>query len=99
LNLPIASVRQQIASAVNVILHVQRLRDGSRKIVSIAEVTGMEGEVITLHELITYQSSGLDPVNGKVLGKFKASKLQPRFFDKICEYGFEQKYIELMEKI
>lgn len=96
LSLPTPSVRQQICSAVNVIIHVQRIRDGSRKVVSVTEVTGMEGDVIALQELVTYQHMGKD-ANDKSIGIFKTSKLRPRFFDKLCEYNLEEKFIQLME--
>jgi pilus assembly protein CpaF len=97
-NLPIASVRQQICSAVNVIVHVQRMRDGSRRVINITEVTGMEGDVISLQELVGYQVTGKD-ANGKTRGVFKFSKLHPRFFDKLSEYDLEEKYLRLMETV
>ncbi len=97
LNLPLLSVRQQICSAVNVIIHVQRIRDGSRKVVSISEVTGMEGDVISLQELVTYQYTG-KVENDRSIGIFKTSKLRPRFFEKLCEYNLEEKFVGLMEK-
>lgn len=98
LNLPTLSVRQQICSAVNVIIHVQRTRDGSRKVVSISEVTGMEGDVISMQDLITFHATGKES-NGKTAGVFRASKLHPHFFDKLCEHELEDKYIKLMESI
>jgi pilus assembly protein CpaF len=97
LNLPIVSVRQQICSAINVIIHVQRIRDGSRKVVSISEVTGMEEDVISMQDLITYQHMGKD-AHDKSVGVFRPSKLRPKFFDKLAEYDMEEKFISLMEK-
>lgn len=97
LNLPLPSVRQQISTAVNVIIHVQRVKDGSRKVVSISEVTGMEGDVISLQELVTYQYTGKD-ANGRSIGAFKLSNLRPKFFDKLAEYDMEEKFVRLMER-
>jgi pilus assembly protein CpaF len=95
LKLPTHIVRQQIASAVNVIVQVQRLRDGSRKVVSISEVTGMEDGTIALQPLITFQHKG-ENAEGMLTGEFVSSGLKPRFFDKLRQFNLEEKYISLM---
>ncbi len=86
LNLPARAVREQIASAVNVIIQVQRLRDGSRKLTHISEITGMEGEVITIQDLFKFEYDGEAP-DGSVIGTQKSSGLRPAFFDKARQYG------------
>lgn len=86
MNLPARAVREQIASAVNVIIQVQRLRDGSRRLTHISEITGMEGEVITLQDLFKFEYDGEDE-RGKILGTQKSSGLRPAFFDKARQYG------------
>ncbi|MGI9352866.1 MAG: CpaF family protein [Rhizobiaceae bacterium] len=80
------SIRTQIASAISVIIQVQRLHDGTRRIVSISEITGMEGDVVQLQEIMRFQKEGVDK-NNKVIGKFKATGIRPRFLEEIREIG------------
>jgi pilus assembly protein CpaF len=86
LNLPDRAVRQQISSAINVIVQVSRMPDGSRKIVSISEVTGMEGAVITTHELFAFKRSGYDDRN-RIVGAFSPSGIRPKFIEKLESFG------------
>jgi pilus assembly protein CpaF len=86
LNLPERAVRQQIASAINVIVQVSRLPDGSRKIISISEVTGMEGPVITTQELFVFERSGYDEKN-RVCGTFRPTGIRPMFTERLQAHG------------
>jgi len=86
LNVPDRAVRQQVASAVNVIVQVNRMTDGTRKVTSIAELTGMEGETITMQEIFTFQQAGID-AEGKVVGRFKATGIRPKCADKLTTAG------------
>jgi pilus assembly protein CpaF len=86
LNLPHKAARQQIASAINVVVQVLRLIDGRRKVTSIQEVTGMEGDVITMQELFRFRQTGLMP-NGAVQGHFEASGVRPKFSERLRSYG------------
>lgn len=95
LNLPAKAVREQIASAVNVIVQVQRLRDGSRKTTHISEITGMEGDVVTMQDLVHFEYEGEDE-NGKIVGKQKISAIRPRFYDRAREFGLGEKLLEIM---
>lgn len=95
LNLPSSAVREQIASAVNVIIQVQRLRDGSRKVTHVSEITGMEGEVITMQDLFTLEISGEDE-RGKLISTQKSSGLRPKFYDKARQYGVERMVLDAM---
>jgi len=88
LNLPEKAVRQQIANGIQVVLQVSRLPDGSRKLMSISEVVGMEGEVITMQELFTYERQGMDE-EGNVLGRFRPSGIRPKFADTLQARGIE----------
>jgi pilus assembly protein CpaF len=88
LNLPEKGVRQQIASAIDVVVHVSRLSDGRRKIVSIAEIVGMEGDVITMQELFTFEREGVSP-EGKVVGVFKATGIRPKCAERLMEHGID----------
>jgi pilus assembly protein CpaF len=77
---PTGSVRRYISSALNVIIQVARLFDGSRKIVSFQEITGMEGDIITLQEIFSFEQKGIDP-KGTVKGRFRATGIRPRFVE------------------
>ncbi|MFP3563246.1 CpaF family protein [Paraburkholderia sp. SIMBA_030] len=86
LNLPPKAARHQISSAITVIIQVARLTDGRRKIVSIQEITGMEGEVINLQEIFTFKRSGVDK-DGKVCGYFCATGVRPKFSERLQAFG------------
>ena len=86
LNLTARATRQQICSAITVVMQVSRLTDGARKLVSIQEITGMEGEIITMHEIFGYKQTGVD-ADGKVLGHFSASGVRPHFADRLRMFG------------
>jgi pilus assembly protein CpaF len=80
------SVRSQIASAISLIVQVQRLSDGSRRIVSISEITGMEGEVVQMQEIMKFKKTGTDD-DGRIRGEFYATGLRPRFIEEFAEIG------------
>jgi pilus assembly protein CpaF len=86
LNVPDKAIRQQVASAVNLIIQVSRLSDGTRKVTSIAEITGMEGDVITMQDLFVFERTGVSP-EGRVTGKFRATGIRPKIADKIASAG------------
>ncbi len=96
-NIPILAIREQIASAVNVIIQVQRLRDGSRKLTHVTEITGMEGEVVTMQDLFSLEIKGED-AKGKLITEQKSSGLRPKFFDNARTYGVEQLVLDAMEE-
>ncbi len=85
-SLPSKAMRQQISSAVGVVLQVSRLTDGKRKLVSLQEITGMEGDVITMQEIFQFKQTGLGE-NGAVLGHFCATGIRPRFLERLRTYG------------
>jgi pilus assembly protein CpaF len=87
-DLPARAIREQIASAMHLIVHQNRLRDGSRKITHITEVQGMEGDVIILQDLFLFEQSGVDP-SGKVIGRHKSTGLRPKFVDRLEKEGVE----------
>jgi pilus assembly protein CpaF len=86
LNLPHKASRQQIASAITVVIQVLRLIDGRRKLTSIQEITGMEGEIITMQEIFAFKQTGLSP-EGQVQGYFAASGVRPKFSDRLRAFG------------
>ncbi|MCE9508444.1 MAG: CpaF family protein [Alphaproteobacteria bacterium] len=97
LNLPTSAVREQIASAVNVIIQVQRLRDGSRKITHVSEITGMEGDVVTMQDLFRFEYEGEDEF-GRIIGRQKATGLRPVLFDRARQFGLEKKLLDVMSE-
>jgi pilus assembly protein CpaF len=86
LNIPTKFVRHYISSALDILVHTTRLTDGSRKLVSLQEVTGMEGETINLQEIFLFEQTGIDG-NGALKGKFKATGIRPRFVEKLKARG------------
>ncbi len=88
IEMPIKAVRSQIASAVNVIVQASRLQDGSRRMVSITEVTGMEGEVISMQEIFRYQRVGLTPDN-KIIGHFTATGVRSHYSERFKLWGYD----------
>jgi pilus assembly protein CpaF len=85
-NLTPRATRQQICAAVTVVMQVSRLTDGTRKLVSLQEITGMEGEVVAMHEIFRFEQSGVD-ADGKVRGHFCATGVRPRFADRLRMFG------------
>jgi len=85
-NMQLSSIRQQIASAVNLIVQATRLSDGSRRVTSITEVTGMEGSVVTLQDIFVFEKRGLTP-EGKVAGRYAATGIRPKFYEKLLSAG------------
>jgi len=86
LNIPDKAIRQQIASALNLVLQVTRLSDGTRKVTSLSEVTGMEGEVITMQEIFLFERTGLTP-DGKIIGRFRATGIRPKCSERLASSG------------
>jgi pilus assembly protein CpaF len=87
-NLPNRAMREQITSALDVIIQPQRLSDGTRRIVSITEVTGMEGEVVTTQEVYRFKRRGVTP-EGRIIGQFEATGVRPLFTDRLRVAGIE----------
>jgi pilus assembly protein CpaF len=85
LELPVRAIREQVASAIDLIVHQERLRDGTRKVVNITEISGMEGDVITMTDIFLYEQSGYE--NGMVIGRLRPTSLRPKFIDKIEASG------------
>jgi pilus assembly protein CpaF len=85
MDLPLKAIREQVASAVDLIVHQNRLKDGSRKIVAITEVQGMEGDVIVMQDIFVFEQSGV--VEGKIQGKLKPTGIRPKFVEKFDSAG------------
>ncbi|MCF8485873.1 MAG: CpaF family protein [Rhodobacteraceae bacterium] len=88
IEMPIKAMRSQISSAVNLIVQASRLQDGSRRMVSITEVTGMEGEVISMQEVFRYERLGVES-NGKIIGRFNATGIRSAYSDRFKQWGYD----------
>ncbi len=88
LNLPESAIRRQISSAIDVVVQVSRLSDGRRKVVSLAEITGMEGEVVTMQDIFVFRKRGIRE-NGEVIGEFMATGVRPKFAEKLLVTGIQ----------
>lgn len=86
MDLPVRAIREQIASAINLIVHQSRLQDGSRKITYMTEVLGMEGDVITLQDIFVFEQKGIDE-RGRVIGQHRATGLIPKCRERLAEKG------------
>jgi pilus assembly protein CpaF len=88
LNLPENAIRRQIASAIDLVIQVSRLSDGTRKIISVAELTGMEGEVVTMQEIFAFRKKGIRE-NGEVFGEFEPTGVRPKFAERLLIAGIQ----------
>jgi len=88
-DLPVRAIREQVSSALDLVVHQARLRDGSRRIMAVSEVVGMEGEVITLQDLFSFDHTGGQDAGGRVLGELRPTGLRPRFADKLAAAGVQ----------
>jgi pilus assembly protein CpaF len=96
-NMQINAIRQQIASAVHMLVQASRFSDGSRRVTSITEVTGMEGQIITLQDLFVFEKRGIDP-EGRVVGRFAATGIRPKFYEKLLSAGIRLR-TEIFEEV
>jgi pilus assembly protein CpaF len=81
MELPSRAIREQVASAINLIVHQERLQDGTRRVVNISEIHGMEGEVITMTDLFVFEQTGIE--EGRIIGRLRPTGLRPKFMDRI----------------
>jgi pilus assembly protein CpaF len=87
MDLPLKAIRQQIASALNLVIQLSRLKDGSRKVTSITEIIGMEGDTITTQEIFKFESKGADPSTGQIVGEFNPTGIRPKLIDRLFDMG------------
>jgi pilus assembly protein CpaF len=87
MDLPLKAIRQQIASAISLVIQLSRLKDGSRKVTSISEVIGMEGDTVTMQEIFKFESKGADPATGKIIGEFNPTGIRPKIIDRLFDMG------------
>src|SRR5512132_1506756 len=85
MDLPVRAIREQVASAIDLIVQQERMRDGTRKVTTVTEVSGMEGDVITMTDIFVFEQTGME--NGKIVGRLRPTGLRPKFMDKIETAG------------
>jgi pilus assembly protein CpaF len=85
MELPVRAIREQVSSAINLVVHQERMRDGTRKVVNITEVSGMEGDVITMTDIFVFEQSGFE--GGKIIGRLRPTGLRPKFMEQIESSG------------
>ncbi|WP_245875444.1 CpaF family protein [Tabrizicola aquatica] len=88
IEMPLKAMRNQIASAVNLLVQASRLQDGTRRMTSVTEITGMEGEVISMQEIFRFERLGVDP-SGKIIGRFNATGLRSHYSDRFRQWGYD----------
>ncbi|TMC49272.1 MAG: CpaF family protein [Chloroflexi bacterium] len=94
MDLPAKAIRQQVSSALDLIVQLSRMKDGSRKITSVTEIIGMEGDTITMQDIFVYKPKGADPVTGKIVGDFEPTGIRPQIISRLFDMG-----IPLPEKL
>ncbi len=94
-NLPHAAIRYQIAGALDLVVQVERMRDGQRRVTHVAEVCGMEGDIITMNDVFKFEFLNED-ATGKIRGRYNSPRLRPRFEDRLRYFGLEQTWFETM---
>lgn len=87
MDLPLKAVREQVASSIELVVHLERMKDGTRKVVQVTEIQGLEGDTLILQDLFVFQQTGIK--NGRVIGRLRATGLRPKFSSKFQSYGIE----------
>ena len=95
LSIPLRAIRAQIASALNLIVHIERMRDGVRRIQNVAEIAGMEGEIITMRELFTYDYRG-ERRDGRIEGEFRSTRMRPDFLSRAARLGLDRELLDVV---
>jgi pilus assembly protein CpaF len=95
LSLPLKAIRMQVASALNLIVHIERMRDGIRRVQNVAEIAGMEGDIITARELFTFRYQG-EKRDGTIDGTFEPTRMRPDFITRAARYGLDRELLDVL---
>jgi pilus assembly protein CpaF len=95
LSLPLKAIRMQVASALNLIVHIERMRDGVRRVQNVAEIAGMEGDIITARELFTFRYQG-EKRDGTIDGTFESARMRPDFITRVARYGLDRELLDVL---
>jgi len=96
MGLPSRAIRQQIAGAVNVVVQIERHRDGGRRITQVTEICGMEGEVFLLNDIFQFEING-EGADGRLKGSYKISRARPNFMQRLVYFGLEREWMQALE--
>src|SRR5205814_5380070 len=97
-NLPLRAVRSQIVAALDIIVHIERMRDGQRRIIQISEVIGLEGEVITTNDIAAFEYQEED-VHGRISGTYRSTQAIPKFKSRLAYYRLDRAWAEAMSQL
>jgi pilus assembly protein CpaF len=87
MELPLKAIREQVSSSIELIVHLERMKDGTRKVVQVTEVQGLEGDTLVLQDIFLYSHAGLQ--DGRIVGSLRPSGLRPKFTSKLRAYGID----------
>jgi pilus assembly protein CpaF len=85
-DLPIVAIREQIASGINLLIHLARLQDGSRRVTHVSEIVDLQASVVSMHDIFEFQGRGVD-AHGRILGQLQPTGLRPRLLDRLSQFG------------
>jgi pilus assembly protein CpaF len=95
LSLPLKAIRMQVASALNLVVHIERMRDGVRRVQNVSEIAGMEGDIITARELFTFRYQG-EKRDGTIDGTFESTRMRPDFITRAARYGLDRELLDVL---
>jgi pilus assembly protein CpaF len=95
LSLPLRAIRMQVASALNLVVHIERMRDGVRRVQNVSEIAGMEGEIITARELFSFRYIG-EKRDGTIDGVFETTRMRPDFVSRAARYGLDGELLDVL---
>jgi pilus assembly protein CpaF len=96
-NLPVRAIRTQVVSAVDLIVQVERMRDGVRRVTQVTEVVGLEGEVVTLNDVFQYEYDSESP-EGKIQGRYRVSRIRPACLQRLTYFGVDRIWMSALEE-
>ena len=97
-NLPVTAIRRQIVGALDIIVQIERMRDGQRRITAVSEVCGLEGDTVTMNDVVTFEYTG-ENASGGILGRYVSPKLRPMFNDRLQYFGYDRAWAEALQSV
>ena len=97
-NLPVSAIRRQIVGALDIIVQIERMRDGQRRVTAVSEVCGLEGDTVTMNDVVTFEYTG-ENASGGVLGRYVSPKLRPMFNDRLQYFGHDRTWAETLQSV
>ena len=97
-NLPVAAIRRQIVGAIDIIVQIERMRDGQRRVTAVSEVCGLEGDTITMNDVVSFEYTG-ESASGGIIGRYISPKLRPMFSDRLQYFGYDRSWTETLQGV